>query len=100
MTWGKRVADRYLGDIEAALRRLADNAEILRLEPNLHESLYFYRVNQHLLVCDFQSDAIFVLTVLHASMDIPERLDELEPTLQLEVGMLHQQLQRSKKRAR
>jgi toxin ParE1/3/4 len=96
-TWGKRIADRYLGDIEAALQRLSDNPEILREEPNLHESLYFYRVSKHMLVCDVQPDAIYLLTVMHASMDIPERLTELEPTLKLEVDMLHQQFQKTKK---
>jgi toxin ParE1/3/4 len=96
-TWGKRVANRYLGDIEAALQRLSDNSGILREEPNLHETLFFYRVNKHLLVCDIQPDAIFVLTVMHTSMDIPERLTELEPTLKLEVEMLHQQLKRAGK---
>jgi toxin ParE1/3/4 len=99
-TWGKRVSNRYIGDIEAALQRLSDNPEILREEPHLHEFLYFYRVNKHLLVCDVQPGAIFVLTVMHASMDIPEVLTELEPTLKLEVEMLHQQLQKAKKRSR
>jgi hypothetical protein len=60
--------------------------------------LYSYRVKKHLLVCDIQTTAIFVLTVLNASMDIPERLLELEPTLKLEVEMLHQQLAKSKKK--
>ena len=96
-TWGKRVANRYIGQIEAALQRLSDNPEILREEPNLHDYLYFYRVSKHLLVCDVQRDAIYVLTVIHASMDIPERLIELEPTLNLEIEMLQQQLEKAKK---
>lgn len=99
-TWGKRVANRYMGDFESALQRLSDNPDLLRAEPDMHNSLYFYRVNKHLLVCDIQTKAIFVLTVLHANMDIPERLLELEPTLSLEVQMLHQQLVKSAKRKR
>ena len=99
-TWGKRVARRYLHNVETALQRISDNSKILREEPNFHESLYFYRVNKHLLVCDVQPETIFILTVLHANMDIPERLAKLEPTLKLEVEMLHQQLGRSKKKSR
>lgn len=99
-SWGKRVANRYLDDIEAALERISENPDIFREEPNFHQCLYFYRVNKHLLVCDMQSDSVFVLTVLHASMDIPERLAELEPTLNLEVELLHQQLVRAKKKNR
>ena len=98
--WGKRVANRYLDDIEAALQRISENPDVLREEPNFHKYLYFYRVNKHLLVCDVQTDFVFVLTVLHGNMDIPERLAELEPTLKLEIELLHQQLVRAKKKNR
>jgi toxin ParE1/3/4 len=98
LTFGKRVANKYISDIEAALQRISDNPEILREEPNFHECLYFYRVNKHLLVCDVQAATIFVLTLLHANMDIPQRLNELEPALKLEVESLHQQLQRRTKK--
>lgn len=97
---GAKVASKYMNDFEAALQRISDNPGLLREEPNLHEYLYFYRVNKHLLVCDVQVNAIFVLTVLNANMDIPERLNQLEPTLKLEVEMLHQQLAKAKKRQR
>ena len=96
--WGKKVAARYMGDFESALQRISDHPDLLRSEPDLHECLYFYRVNKHLLVCDIQPKAIFLLTVLHATMDIPERLIELEPTLKLEVEMLHEQLAKAKKK--
>ena len=99
-TWGKRVASRYLADLEAALGRLAEHPEILREEPELHDALRFYRVNKHLLVCDIQADAIFVLTVLHSSTDIPDRLSELEPNIKLEIELLHRKLQQSKKSRR
>lgn len=99
-SWGRRVAHRYLGDIEAALLRISEHPEILREELNFHKFLFFHRVNQHLLVCDLQPDAIFVVTVLHANMDIPERFTKLEPTLKFEVELLHQQLSITKKKSR
>lgn len=99
-TWGKKVAAKYMSDIESGLQRIADNPGLLREEPNLHECLYFYRVNKHLLVCDVQAKSIYVLTVINANMDIPEHLNQLEPTLKLEVEMLHQQLEKAKKRRR
>lgn len=95
--WGKRVADRYVDDIESALQRLAEHPELLREEPDFHGSLRFYRVNKHFLVCDVQVGAIYVLTVLHASMDIPNRLSEREPTLKIEVELLHKKLRRTRK---
>lgn len=97
-TWGKKVAARYIGDFESALQRISDNPALLRSEPSLHEFLFFYRVNKHMLVCDTRPEEIIVLTVLNTSMNIPERLIELEPTLKLEVEMLHEQLLKSKKK--
>ena len=96
--WGKKVAARYMSDFESALQRISDNPGLLRSEANMHEHLYFYRVNKHLLVCDIQPKSIFVVTVLNATMDIPQRLLELEPTLKLEVKMLHEQLAKSKQK--
>jgi toxin ParE1/3/4 len=91
--WGKRTAARYLADLEAGLERIRENPKLLRSEEGFHASLRFYSVNTHVFVCDAVSDAIFVLTVLHGSMDIPSRLHELSPTLTLETELLHRKLQ-------
>jgi toxin ParE1/3/4 len=90
--WGKRAAEKYLNDIESGLDRVKAQPDILRPEPDLHAALTFYRVNKHLLVCDMQPESIVVLTVVHASMDIPTRLAELQPTLASEVELLHRRL--------
>lgn len=86
--WGRKAADKYLDDITAALDRLSENPEILRIEPDLIPGLYFYRVRKHILVCDFQSEKVVVLTVVHTSMDLPARLVELEPRLVAESQIL------------
>jgi hypothetical protein len=51
-----------------------------------------------LLVCDRQPQAVFLLTVIHASRDILGRLAELAPTLASETELLHEQLERKKSR--
>ncbi len=96
--WGKEAAAKYIVDMEAALSRLQEKPDLLREHEEFHPDLRFYRVNKHLLVCDVQHKAIFVLTVIHASRDIPSRLAELEPTLVTEVELLHKTLQRTRKR--
>ncbi|MCG8586193.1 MAG: type II toxin-antitoxin system RelE/ParE family toxin [Pirellulales bacterium] len=96
--WGKRTASRYIADIEAALERVRQDPELLRPEEDFHPELAFYRVNKHLLVCDVQDTAIFLLTVIHASRDIPSRLAEMEPMLAAEVELLHAKLKKRKKR--
>ena len=92
--WGRKTADKYLDDIAAALDRLRECPEILRLEPDFAPGLFFYRVNQHFLVCDDQGAIVVVLTVIHTSMNLPARLAELEPRLIAESQLLQAKLRR------
>ncbi|MFY8202260.1 MAG: type II toxin-antitoxin system RelE/ParE family toxin [Pirellula staleyi] len=55
--FGKEVAAQYIGKLEAGIGRVLDNAELLREESHFHESLKFYRIEQHLLVCETGSRA-------------------------------------------
>lgn len=95
--WGQQTAEKYMARIEAALDCIAERPELLREEPEFAESLKFHRVQKHILVCDIQSDAIYLLTVLHTSMDIPKRLARLKPQLLLEVDLLHNKVAGRKK---
>lgn len=94
---GQTVADKYLDDFDAAIQRLAEMPSLLRKEPQIASGLYFYRVRKHFLVCDVFADAVLVLTVVHCSMDLPERLAELQPTLTSEVELLHRKLEQEHK---
>ena len=62
------------------------------MEPAFAPGLYFYRVRKHLLACDVRGDSIIVLTAIHASMEIPARLAELQPRLIAEAKLLHEKL--------
>lgn len=97
--WGKRTADKYLADIELALQRVWENPDLLLQHPDVSADLRFHRVNKHWLVCDVRPDAIVVLTVIHGSMDLPNRLAVLQPTLSSEIELLHAKL-RPRKRPR
>lgn len=88
--FGQKAANRYLDHIEAALDRLRVDPSILEMEPAFCPGLWFYRVQKHVLVCDMDNDQILVLTVLHTSMDLPARLQELEPRLHAEAAWLHE----------
>ena len=92
--WGGQVAERYLDELQSGLERIRQQPDLVESLPDLHPSLGFYRVNKHLFACDVRGKTIVVLTVIHASMDIPQRLSELEPTLAAEVELLHQSLHR------
>jgi len=96
--FGKRVANQYVSKLEAGIQRVAENPELLREEKPFHSSLKFYRVEKHVFVCETGVQGkVIILTLLHASMDIPERLAELEPNLNLEAELLLKQLRRSAK---
>ena len=87
--WGNEVAERYLNDIQAGLQRLADSPSLLREQPEYSLRLRFYRVREHLLVCDVVGESIFVLALRRGTMDLPRRIAELEPQLVDEAELLH-----------
>jgi plasmid stabilization system protein ParE len=90
--WGRSAAKKYIGELDSGLQRPQEHPQLLRSEPDFHAALKFYRVNKHVFVCDVQERSIVVLTVAHASMDLPSRLAELQPTLADEVQILHERL--------
>lgn len=90
--WGRTTAARYLEAIEAALNRLRRDPDLLRSNPEVSAHFQFYRVREHYLICARVERAIFVLAVRHASMNLPSRIEELEPTLLSEAKLLHEQL--------
>jgi len=90
--WGEKVAGEYLQSIEDALNLLRQNPKLLKCKPHCSRSLSFYRVRQHFLVCALIKERVLVLTVKHGSMDLPERLHELEPLLIHEAECLYQAL--------
>ncbi len=90
--FGRKAADRYLYGIETALERLRETPAILKMESAFLPGLWFYRVQKHVLVCDMENEQIIVLTILHTSMDLPARLQDLEPRLLAEVAWLRGKL--------
>lgn len=89
---GSKGDQQILDGLASALDCLADNPDILRLEPEFCPGLYFYRFKKHVLVCDYRNEAIIVLTIIHTSMDLPNRLLELEPRLLAESEILQAKL--------
>jgi toxin ParE1/3/4 len=91
-TWGKKVADRYLENIQTALSLLQEKPELLRQKPQISSHFKLYPVREHFLVCIELKDFLLVLTIKHGQMDLPTRITELEATLVKEANLLHQRL--------
>jgi len=98
--WGEQVAEKYLDSIEQALQRLKDNPELLREKPDISDHFCFYRVREHFLICMHYERLIAVLAVRHGSMDLPERIAELEPQLLAEAEILHRAFVKSRRKSR
>ena len=87
--WGEKVTAEYLQGIEDALNLLRDQPALLWVKPNVSKSLCFYRVRQHFLVCAAYEEILFVLTVKHGAIDLPNRVAEIEPQLLQEAEILY-----------
>jgi toxin ParE1/3/4 len=87
--WGERVADEYLDNIEQAFIRLRENPGLLRSKPKFSKRLAFHRIQRHFLVCAVVENNVYVLAVKHGSLDLPDRLAVLEPSLMEEAELLH-----------
>ncbi len=95
--WGERVANEYLDDIDAALERLAAHPALLREVDPMFESLRFYRVRKHFLICEILGGDVYVLAVHHGGMDLPSRLAELEPLLAEEARLMRRRVMQGRK---
>ena len=92
--WGDQVAQQYLVDLFAAIRRLEESPELLRLRPECSLRLRFYRVREHMLVFDLLNADIYVLAVWHGSMDLPGRMERLEPQLVHEAELFARRIEK------
>jgi len=90
--WGRRVADQYLADLNAALGRLAEDLSLFKKRHDYTGRLRFYNVRDHVLVGDVIGGIGFVLTVWHGSMDFIDRLPNIEPDLVHEAEIMARQI--------
>ena len=90
---GQQVADEYLADLDAALRRLAEDLSLFKGRHDYTGRLRFYSVREHVLVGDVIGDVGFVLTVWHGSMDFIDRLPKIEPDLLHEAEIMARQIE-------
>lgn len=90
--WGDEVAAKYLADLYAAVERLEESPDLLEERAEFSLRLRFYRVREHLLVCDVVEENVYVLAIRHGVMDLPNRIAELEPQLVHEARFLHDRI--------
>ena len=72
--WGEAQADRYLDDIERALMELVANPQMGTSCSDLLHGARKLITGRHLLFYEVDPDRIFVIRVLHQSMDVQRHL--------------------------
>lgn len=90
--WGETRAQKYLQAFEDAFKLLSHNPELLRINHSISSKFSLYNIRNHYLICDVFSGNIIVITIRHSSMNLLERLKELEPLLDEEITILQEQL--------
>lgn len=91
--FGKKVADKYLDNIESGLNMLQENSGLLQDIDGFTGKLKYYRIRNHFLICTEVKALVMVLTIKHVQMDIINQIAELEPTLALEAKLLFRRMQ-------
>ena len=72
--WGAAQADRYLDDIDRALKGLIANPQLGSDCSDLQQGARKLITGRHLVFYEVDPDRIFVIRVLHQSMDVPRHL--------------------------
>lgn len=91
--WGPRQADEDIQQFQDAFDRMLQDPALLRAEPEIAVEYRLYRMHKYWIVCDVIDNTIYVLTILHTSMDVSCRLLTLEPTLAAEVRLLRARIE-------
>ncbi len=74
LRWGPEKADQYIAAIHAACARLAARPSLGRPLPDAPEEILQYRSGSHVIVHRVRGEQIYVVRVLHESMDHQQHL--------------------------
>lgn len=73
-TWGEGQARWYRAAIATRLKWLCRNKTLWRDRPELHEGIYSYPEQHHVIVFQEYDDGIEILRVLHKRMDLARHI--------------------------
>ena len=73
--WGEYQADKYLDDLDVAIRLLAEQPLICRERTELNPPVRIHHHAHHLIVYLALEDGINVVRVLHESMDVDGHME-------------------------
>jgi len=72
--WGEKQRDKYLGDNDSCLYALAEEPGLGRDRSELRGGYYSYSAGKHVIFYAYDTEALYVLAVLHERMDFEKHL--------------------------
>ena len=72
--WGPERADRYIAAIHSACAKLAAKPSLGRRLPEAPKSIHQYRCGSHVIVHRMRGEQVYVVRILHESMDYLRQL--------------------------
>ena len=76
--WGEYQADKYLDELDAAIRLLAEQPLSCRERTELNPPVRIHRHAHHLIAYLALEDGINVVRVLHENMDVDSHMEKSE----------------------
>ena len=73
-TWSLRQADKYYNDLVEAFEFLCENPTAGKSAEHLRKGYRYFKVNSHLIYYVISDTELDIIRILHAQMDIPNRL--------------------------
>ena len=76
-TWSERQADKYFESLLEFCNRLGDSPSLGKRYPEIAKDILGYKVGQHIIFYQSKTDKeIHIIRILHAQMDLKNRVDE------------------------
>jgi toxin ParE1/3/4 len=75
LQWGEQQVDVYLAVIEKALQTIQDNPDLGRAKYGVSGQLKGYKAGKHIIFYRLEDTTIYVVRILHGSMNYPSHLD-------------------------
>lgn len=73
-TWGAQQAKKYIREIKAKIQDIAKGDAITHSLDGVEGKLFQVRASRHLIICEEKLGVLFVVRILHVSMDIPRHV--------------------------
>ena len=83
--WGDAVADSYIFDLYAVMRRAAENPALGRLRHERSAPFLMLPARKHFVIYDAMPQGVVILTVQHQVRDIEALIKSLTPVFLAEI---------------